>query len=607
MRDITHRAGQRFSSASSAHNRDTAPWIPYAVAILLILVTLAVFGQVRSAEFVLWDDGLHVFENPYLQSLTFENILALWREPYGELYIPLTYTLWALTAAASRGMHANPTAGAPLDPQFFHTLNLLVYLLSVLVVWRVVRLLLDRLTPRPALTRVEWAAGAGALLFAVHPTHVEAVAWVTGFKDVLYGFLACVAVWQYLVYARGDMDAPASGTPARGKAPRSLGHYWLATGVFVLALLAKPTAVVIPLVVGVLDIWGWPQTWRRRRPALLAWLVLAGLWAVFTSQVQPPASGAFIPPLWARFLIAGDTVSFYLYKLGIPVWLGPDYGRTPEVILAQPWLLCLTGLGPWGLAVWLWCKRTRVPWLVAAAGVFVAGVLPNLGFVPFAFQAFSTVADRYMYIALLGPAFALAWGLAQSRQRWLEVACVVVLGVLGIGSAWQTSYWHDSTSLFEHELTVHPRSSVAYNILGMVLAAQNRHIEATRYYTEAVRLWPGNTDAHNNLGNALSRQGKTQEAIQQYMEALRLQPNFAEAHHNLGSALAEEGRVAEAISHYTAALRLRPHYVMAHYNLGVSLAQQGRLAEAREHFSEVLRLDPNHAAARQFLNDMANQ
>ena len=160
---------------------------------------------------------------------------------------------------------------------------------------------------------------------------------------------------------------------------------------------------------------------------MLAWLVLAVLWGLFASQVQPPVPGAFIPPLWARFLIAGDTVSFYLYKLGVPVWLGPDYGRTPEVMLAQPWLLCLTGLVPWGLAVWLWYKRTRVPWLVAAAGVFVAGLLPNLGLVPFAFQAFSTVADRYMYIALLGPAFALAWGLVQSRQHWLGVGCVVVL------------------------------------------------------------------------------------------------------------------------------------------------------------------------------------
>ena len=128
------------------------------------------------------------------------------------------------------------------------------------MVWRILRLLLSRLAPLPSLARLAWAAGAGALLFAVHPVHVEAVAWVTGFKDVLYGFLACVAIWQYLLYAGGDVSALASSTPAHGQVHRSWGRYWLATGVFVLALLAKPTAVVIPVVAWVLDIWGWPRT-----------------------------------------------------------------------------------------------------------------------------------------------------------------------------------------------------------------------------------------------------------------------------------------------------------------------------------------------------------
>src|SRR5438552_134960 len=567
MRDIRHSKRQRSASASSAYHRDLASWLPHAVATLLILMTFVVFWQVHSYEFVLWDDGLHVFENPYFQSLTFNNILALWREPYAELYIPLTYTLWALVAAASWGRTTNATGGAPLDPRFFHTLNLLMHLLTVLVVWRIVRRLLNHTMPegqrtatRPSLTRVEWAACGGALLFAVHPLQVEAVAWVTGFKDVLCGFLSCVAIWQYLRYASGDAEAAPSGISSRTKVQRSLGHYWLATGVFVLALLAKPTAVVVPVVAWVLDVWGWPQTWRHRRPALLTWLGLAVLWGLFTSlKVQPPASGALLPPLWARPLIAGDTVSFYLYKLGVPVWLGPDYGRSPEWLLAQSWWW-LTGLVPWGLAGWLWYKRTRVPWLAAAAGVLVAGLLPVLGLVPFAFQAYSTVADRYMYIAMLGPALALAWGLTQVRQRWLAVGCVVVLGALGIGSVWQTHYWHDSVSLFEHALTVNPRSSVAHNTLGMVQAAQNRLAEATHYYTEALRLWPRNTQAYNNLGNALSRQGKTQEAIEQYTEALRLKPNFAEAYNNLGAALTDQGRVAEAISHYTAALRLQPAY-----------------------------------------------
>src|SRR5262245_65481741 len=150
MRDITHRTRQRFPSGSSAFRHVTASRIPYAVAILLLLVTLAIFWQVPSYEFVQWDDVLHVFENPYLQSLTWENILAFWREPYAELHIPLTYTFWSLTAALSRAVTAHTAGGTRIDPQFFHTLNLLVRLLTVLVVCRIVRLLLCRVSPRSA-------------------------------------------------------------------------------------------------------------------------------------------------------------------------------------------------------------------------------------------------------------------------------------------------------------------------------------------------------------------------------------------------------------------------------------------------------------------------
>jgi hypothetical protein len=247
----------------------------------------------------------------------------------------------------------------------------------------------------------------------------------------------------------------------------------LATVIFVLALLAKPTAVVVPVVAWLLDIWGWPRTWRTRRPAVLAWLVIAMLWGFCTTRVQPATHVLLTFPLWARPLIAGDAVAFYLYKFVFPLWLGLDYGRTPEVVLAQSWLW-LTGPVPWGLAVWLWCKRAQVPWLTTAAGVGVTGVLPVLGFIPFDFQTYSTVADHYMYIAMLGPALVLAWGLAQSPRRVLTVGCVVVLGVWGIRSAWQTRYWHTTMSLFEHALTVNPGSAAAHNNLGLALADQGK-------------------------------------------------------------------------------------------------------------------------------------
>jgi tetratricopeptide (TPR) repeat protein len=573
------------------------------MVLLLLVVTLAVFWSVHRHEFVLWDDNKTVYDNPALRSFTLDHLLRFWRAPHMDLYIPFTYLLWALTAAGSRWVTPPPTGGAPLDPQLFHSLNLLVHLLNVLVVWLIVRLLLGHSaraghSPTHGHTRVwgEWAACCGALLFAVHPLQVEAVTWVSGFKDVLCGGLSFVAIWHYLCYARGRGGAAPAAPPSPDTASWPLGHYGLATGAFVLALLAKPTAVVVPVVAWLLDVWGWPQTWRHRRPAVLAWLGLAVLWGVFTTRVQPATNVLFTAPLWARPLIAGDAVAFYLYKLVFPVWLGLDYGRTPEVVLAQSWLW-LTGLVPWGLAVWLWCKRAQVPWLATAAGVGVAGLLPVLGFIPFDFQNYSTVADHYMYIAMLGPVFALAWGLAQSSRRVLTMVCVVVLGVLGIRSAWQTQYWHTSVSLFEHALTVNPGSAVAHNNLGLALTAQNRIPEAIDHYTEALRLQPSYGLAHYNLGLLLMRQGQPQEAIRHYTEAVRLLPTDAEAHNNLGLALANQGRSTEAIAHYTAALRLQPGNAEAHNNLGNALLNQSQIPEAIHHYTEALRLQPALAEA----------
>src|SRR5215831_3407412 len=303
MRDITHWIRQGFASRGADAFRCPVSWLPRILVCLLILTPLVVFWQVHSHEFVLWDDPENISENPYLQALTLDHLLVLWRAPYQDLYIPLTYTLWSLTAAVSRGTMAHPVA--PLNPHLFHSLNLLLHLASGLVVWRIVRLLLNRTiyagprtATRPNPTRVAWAACGGALLFAIHPLQVEAVAWVTGLKDVLCGFLSFVAIWQYLQFARAHAEAVSSGKPTRAKTRRSLRHYWLATGVFVLALFAKPAAAVVPVLAWLLDVWGWPQTWRTRRFALLAWLMVAVLWVLFTSWVQPASTVLPAVPLW---------------------------------------------------------------------------------------------------------------------------------------------------------------------------------------------------------------------------------------------------------------------------------------------------------------------
>ena len=565
--------------------------------IILVFVTLVVFGPVIGHQFLAYDDSVNVYENPYFQARSLDNLLQFWRYPYEVLYAPLTYTLWALTAWAPALLTAGSSAAVAPDPRLFHSLNLLLHLLSVLIVWRILGLLLRRTRLTGTRTAVdgtslplEWAACGGALLFAIHPLQVEPVAWVTGFKDVLFGLLSLVAVWHYLRYVDAKMQ------PGTGRPPHARLHYGLATGAFVLALLAKPTAVVLPVIVWLLAAWGWRRSWREQIAGLSVWVILALAWGLLTRWVQPGTALAFEPPLWARPLIAGDAVLFYLYKLVLPLRFGPDYGRSPQVVLEHGWLF-LTGLVPFVLAGWLWLKREKLSWLVTAAGVFVVGLLPVLGLISFSFQRYSTVADRYVYLAMLGPALALAWGLTRPKKKLAAICGAIVLGLFLLRSAWQIPYWHDTLTFFEHALQVNSNSHLAHNNLGFVLAKQGQDVEAIRHYKEALRLEPESSLTHLNLGNAMARQGKLEEAIHYYAEALRIVPTYARAHTNLGLALARQGQYDEAVEHHTEALRIEPGFAEAHNNLANVLARQGIFEEAKQHYTEALRLNPGYAEA----------
>jgi tetratricopeptide (TPR) repeat protein len=354
--------------------------------------------------------------------------------------------------------------------------------------------------------------------------------------------------------------------------------------------------VVLPVIVWLLAAWGWRRSWRGHIAGLSVWVIIALAWGILTRWVQPGSSLVFEPPVWARPLIAGDAVLFYLYKLVLPLRFGPDYGRTPQVVLEHGWLF-LTGLIPFALAGWLWLKRKKLSWLVTAVGVFVVGLLPVLGLISFGFQRYSTVADRYVYLAMLGPALALAWGLTRPKKKLATICGAVVLGLFLLRSAWQIPYWHDTVTFFEHALQVNSNSYVAHVNLGFALAKQGQDVEAISHFNEALRLEPESATAHLNLGNALEHQGKFQDALQHYAEAIRIVPTFARAHTSMGVLLAKQGRYAEALDHHTEALRIEPGYAEAHQNLANVLTHQGKFEAAMQHYTEALRLNPGYAKA----------
>jgi tetratricopeptide (TPR) repeat protein len=556
--------------------------------MLPIIIVLAVFARASRYEFVNYDDGINIYDNPYIKQF---NLLHFWKGPYLGLYIPLAYNLWAFQAQLAR-THPAESAECKLNPQVFHVTNIIFHVLSVLIVFAILNMLI----------KDDWTACAGALLFGLHPVQVEPVAWITGYKNVLGGFLALLAIWQYLSYARLHSSAEPSkgGTTTSPKREALTGkrgrlRYLAATIFFGLAILAMPMAIIVPLITGIISYFIMRRSLRRYVVEMIPWVVLALPIMILTKLSQPDIGVEFVVPFWQRPFIAGHAIVFYLSKLFWPVLLGPDYGQSPKLVLENG-LIYIKGLIPYFAAIiLLWKFRTS--WLLTSFGIFIAGIIPVLGFVPFVFQDISTVADRYLYLAMLGPALALAKLLSAHRNAFLWTFCVLILGLLGLGSAHQTQYWRDSRTLFQHALRVNSGSWMAHNNLGLALEKQGEFEKALVHYNEAIKLKPTFAEPNNNMGIVFQKQGKFGDAFSAYVRATLLDPVFPEAYNNLGAVLEKLGRLEEAAQNYAKAINLDPVYADPHFNPGNTFSRLGRLQEAIDEYRKALEINPRFFGA----------
>ncbi|MBI5536975.1 MAG: tetratricopeptide repeat protein [Deltaproteobacteria bacterium] len=577
-----------------------------AVAAALVAAVLVVFAPVAGHQFVFWDDDIHIHENPGLRSVSLASTLHFWTTPHQKLYIPVTYTAWSAIAAFVQKSHPESPA-LYSHPGPFHIANLALHTVNALLAASLLLALLRAASPdRPedsASHRTQLiAAGLGGCLFALHPLQVEPVAWATGLKDVLCATASLIALRTYVA---------AASTASRN---RRLSFYSLSTVAFAAALLSKPGAVVLPLIAATLDLALLRRPAKSVALALAPWLVLALPAAWMAKSLQPASGIGEVPPLPARLLVAGDTLAFYLGKLVAPIHLAPDYGRTPKAVLATSWSW-IAWVFPAAAIAWLVRYARKGPW-IAAAAIFGAGILPVLGVVPFQHQKISTVADRYLYLSLIGPALALAWALAQMQGQRFKHACWAtgaLMLALGVRSAVQVPVWHDTVALFEHTLQVNPSSAPAHNNLGYFLWTSGRGSEAIAHYEAAVRLAPDYGLAHNNLGNTHLQAGRYAEAIAQYQQALTSTNlnDVVDARNNLGLALERLDRFDEAIASYDEAIRAAPYYGNAHFNLGVLLHKRMRTAEAVDELRVAVGLMPDSdkptMALSLALNDLGYQ
>lgn len=542
--------------------------------IFLAIITFGVFWQVANHEFILWDDDIHVYKNPYMNPVTLQSFSHFWEGPHD---FALTYTVWAMQAVFAKSPGKD---NITLNPHIFHITNLIFHILNVIVIFLILQLLVKN----------SIAACGGALLFALHPIQVEPVAWITGLKDILSGTMSLIAIWQYLLYAKSTLISNNEKT--RAKHDLKYIHYITATTFFILAITAKPTAVVIPLVAWILDFLIIKRPVKESIKPLIIWIIIIIPFVILTKLSHPAVAIGFNTPLLKRPLIFGDTLAFYLYKLFWPISLGPHYGRMPRFVLRHTWIY-FTWLLPFGLAILFWLWRKRRPWLLMSLGIFVAAILPVSGLITFRFQNYSTVADRYLYLAMLGPSIALTFFFLHNRKKNVLIISVLIISLLGYLSIKQTKYWKNTLALFKHNLKINPKSWLAYNKIGGTLALEGKLNEAIIYFSKAIQIWPEYEKAHYNLGLALVMQGRSVEAINHLYKASHLKPSNAQTHYDIGRILSMHGNLKKAILYFSRALEINPNFAEAHNEIGVALARQGNLKQAFDHFFKALQINPD--------------
>jgi tetratricopeptide (TPR) repeat protein len=554
------RKKQRASPAVGEKPRSAPALLIYA---LLLLATFATYAPVRHFDFVNYDDPDYVSNNPHVrEGLTSAGLR--WAITSGDAanWLPLTRISEMVDVELFR-----------LDSGMHHLVNVGFHALAAILLFAFLH----------RATRALWPSAFVAFLFALHPLHVESVAWISERKDVLSACFWFLALWAYVRYA---------------ERPR-WGRYLVVAAALCLGLMAKPMLVTLPFVLLLLDIWPLRRKAIQEKISLFAIAAAAAVVTYLVQQGSRAVKTVSVFPIGLRVENALVSYAVYLGKLFWPSGLAVFYPYPHQIPLWEPVLSGLLLLGISALVLRVWQSH---PYLAVGWFWFLGTLVPVIGLVQVGAQA---RADRYMYIPMVGLLIMLAWGAADALKRWPSIKPALMGAAAGIcvacvfASSRQIQYWQDSETLFTHALDVTNGNYVAQHNLGLAIADQpGRLPEAIEHYKAALAIRPDSVEAHSDLGNSLSQMGDSQAAVTEYQAALRLAPDSAIPHNNLGNAFFRMGRLEEAIAQYKTAVRLKPDYADAYNNLGAALASLGRTQEAIAQFQAALRIQPDYAQAR---------
>ncbi len=522
------------------------------IYLLLAVVTIATYAQVFEHDFVSYDDPDYLTANPHVQAgLTWTGVAWAFSTGYAANWHPLTWLShmldWQLFGSQA-GLH--------------HLVSVLIHAVSVLLLFGVLR----------RITGAVYRSAFVALIFALHPLHVESVAWASERKDVLSGLFFFLTLWAWLDY----VEKPA------------IWRYLLMCAAFACGLMSKPMLITLPLILLLLDVW---PLKRFERSAILEKVPLAAMSiasAAITFFVQQ-RGGAVVDQVPLHLRIENALISYVMYLLKF-IWPSNLAVFYPYPNLTW-WKAALAAAALAAITI----AARRRPYLMTGWLWFLITLVPVIGLIQVGAQA---RADRYTYLPIIGLAIMLAWGIAEFLPvRYGAAAGLALCAVWTIATWQQIGTWQNTETLFSHAIESTDENYFAYNALGAALRNDGRMDDAIADFKMALQSKPHFADAQDNLGEALAAEGRVDEALPHLREAVRLQPDSLEAHVNLGSALNKAGQSTEAESEFRAALALRPESAEAHAGLGLSLMAQGRAPDALPQLLEAIRIEPRDADA----------
>ena len=536
------------------------------IAIALALATFVVFSQVLQCEFVNFDDPQYVVENNHIQNVPMlQTIKWAFASGYAANWHPLTWL-----------SHAMDYKLFGLNPIGHHLTNLLLHIANTLLLFWVLT----------AMTGALWKSAFVAALFAIHPLHVESVAWVAERKDVLSTLFWFLTMAAYLHYTRK---------------PKAFS-YLLTLVLFAAGLMSKPMLVTLPFVLLLLDYWPLNRLEINNQSQLyhcvyekIPFLILSAVSSIITSVVQKHAM-TDIETFPLRWRIGNAIVSYvrYIEKMFLPRKLAVLYplgGNLPPVwltIAAMFFLLAISILiiryspkHKYLLVGWLW---------------FIGTLVPVIGLVQVGLQQ---MADRYTYVPLIGLFIIVTWIAADIFSSWkygkilLSSAAAIVLVILSICTIFQLRYWRNSENLFTRAIAVTNHNYTAYNNLGYTFVGKKNFDKAIELYNKAIRIRADYAEAYSNLGAAYGELGRFNEAIEALKHSFKIRPENAKAHYNLGVVYSSMNRWQQAAEAYRNSLKIDPSNAEVYGKLGAAYANLQQIAQAIDAYKKAVEINPN--------------